>query len=84
MVVKCNEEVVAKVITGDNNDLTEYMTMQYLAARAPNIPALKPHDLIRFRILLHYLHVIYSRHDISAGLAQSATPGEALNTATAR
>ncbi|OJD10587.1 hypothetical protein AJ78_08447 [Emergomyces pasteurianus Ep9510] len=48
VVVKCNEEVVAKVITGDNNDTTEYTTMQYLAERAPDIPAPKPHGLIRF------------------------------------
>ncbi|OJD25358.1 hypothetical protein ACJ73_03271 [Blastomyces percursus] len=48
VVVKCNEEVVAKVITGDNNDTTEYTTMQYLAERAPDIPSPRPHGLVRF------------------------------------
>ncbi|OAT01022.1 uncharacterized protein BDCG_16852 [Blastomyces dermatitidis ER-3] len=48
VVVKCNEEVVAKVITSDTNDTTEYTAMQYLAERAPDIPAPKPHGLIRF------------------------------------
>ncbi|OAX78156.1 hypothetical protein ACJ72_07538 [Emergomyces africanus] len=48
VVVKCNEEVIAKVITGDNNDTTEYTTIQYLAEHVPDIPAPKPHGLIRF------------------------------------
>ncbi|OJD25231.1 hypothetical protein ACJ73_03402 [Blastomyces percursus] len=48
VVVKCNEEIVAKVITGDVNDLTEYITLQYLAERAPDIPASKPYRLISF------------------------------------
>ncbi|OJD19625.1 hypothetical protein AJ78_00482 [Emergomyces pasteurianus Ep9510] len=48
VVVKCNKEVIVKVITGDNNDTTEYTTMPYLAEHAPEIPAPKPHGLIRF------------------------------------
>lgn len=59
VVVKCSEEVVAKVITGDHNDTTEYTTMQYLAECAPDIPAPTPHGLIRFGpfrvILMSYI-----------------------------
>ncbi|OJJ73694.1 hypothetical protein ASPBRDRAFT_41394 [Aspergillus brasiliensis CBS 101740] len=47
MVVKCNEEIVAKVITG-NSDYTEYTSMQFLEERAPEIPAPKPHGLVAF------------------------------------
>lgn len=47
VVVKCNEDIVAKVITG-NKDSTEYTSMQYLADQAPDIPAPRPHGLIAF------------------------------------
>ena len=47
VVVKCSEEIVAKVITG-NQDYTEYTSMQYLAERVPGIPVLRPHGLIAF------------------------------------
>ncbi|GKZ29603.1 hypothetical protein AbraIFM66950_005757 [Aspergillus brasiliensis] len=47
MVVKCNEEIIAKVITG-NSDYTEYTSMQFLEERAPEIPAPKPHGLVAF------------------------------------
>ena len=42
VVVKCNEDVIAKVLASDNNDTTEYTTMQYLAEHAPDIPAPDP------------------------------------------
>ncbi|OJI90950.1 hypothetical protein ASPTUDRAFT_186735 [Aspergillus tubingensis CBS 134.48] len=47
MVVKCNENIVAKVITG-NRDYTEYTSMQFLEKRAPQIPAPRPHGLVAF------------------------------------
>ncbi|KAK2810501.1 hypothetical protein FQN50_002990 [Emmonsiellopsis sp. PD_5] len=51
IVVKCNESVVIKVITG-NNDYTEYTSMLYLAndpvAAALNIPAPRPLGLVNF------------------------------------
>ncbi|KAN0079762.1 hypothetical protein V8E54_004976 [Elaphomyces granulatus] len=47
VMVKCNEDIVARVIT-ENSDYTEYMSMQYLAERAPDIPAPRPHGLIAF------------------------------------
>ncbi|RMJ25170.1 Phosphotransferase enzyme family [Aspergillus sp. HF37] len=47
VVVKCNEDIVAKVVLG-NRDYTEYTTMQFLAERAPNIPAPRAHGLIAF------------------------------------
>ena len=47
MVVKCNENIVAKVLTG-NDDYTEYTSMQFLEKRAPQIPAPRPHGLVAF------------------------------------
>ena len=47
VVVKCNEDIVVKVVTG-NKDYTEYTSMQYLMKHAPNIPAPRPHGLIAF------------------------------------
>lgn len=47
VVVKCNEDIVAKVVTG-NKDYTEYTSMQYLMKQAPDIPALRPHGLVAF------------------------------------
>lgn len=53
IVVKCNEAIAAKVITG-NKDTTEYTSMQYLQKQAPEIPAPRPHGLIAlgpFRVI---------------------------------
>ncbi|KLJ09448.1 hypothetical protein EMPG_15138 [Blastomyces silverae] len=36
VVVKCNEDIVAKVVTG-NKDFTEYTTLKFLAQRAPEV-----------------------------------------------
>lgn len=47
VVVKCNEDIVAKVILR-NRDYTEYTSMQFLANRAPDIPAPRAHGLIAF------------------------------------
>lgn len=47
VVVKCSEDIVAKVILGDQ-DYTEYTSMQFLAEWAPNIPLPKTHGLIAF------------------------------------
>ncbi|KAJ5155480.1 hypothetical protein N7492_008283 [Penicillium capsulatum] len=47
VVVKCNDDVVAKVILG-NKDYTEYASMEFLAEHAPDIPAPRPHGLIAF------------------------------------
>lgn len=47
VVVKCNDDIVAKVILG-NRDYTEYTSMEFLAERAPDIPAPRPHGLIAF------------------------------------
>lgn len=47
VVVKCNENIAAKVMTG-NEDYTEYTSMQYLMKQAPDIPAPRPHGLIAF------------------------------------
>lgn len=48
MVLKCNEDLAAKVIRGDS-DFTEYTSLQYLAKHAPHIPAPKPHGLITLK-----------------------------------
>lgn len=49
MVAKCNEDVVAKEITDSNkDDTTEYTAIQYLSEHVPDIPASRPHGLIRF------------------------------------
>ncbi|OJD25981.1 hypothetical protein ACJ73_02645 [Blastomyces percursus] len=37
VVVKCNGDIVAKVVTG-NTDYTEYTTLQFLAERRPRFP----------------------------------------------
>ena len=47
VVVKCDEHIVAKVITG-NKDYTEYTSMQFLMEQAPYIPAPRPHGLVAF------------------------------------
>ncbi|CAL5872515.1 uncharacterized protein PFLUO_LOCUS6779 [Penicillium psychrofluorescens] len=47
VVVKCSEEIVAKVILGDQ-DYTEYTSMEFLAEWAPDIPVPKAHGLIAF------------------------------------
>jgi len=47
VVLKCNDNLVAKIIRG-NSDYTEYTSLQYLAEHAPDIPAPKPHGLVRF------------------------------------
>ncbi|KAI2888630.1 hypothetical protein CBS63078_10470 [Aspergillus niger] len=47
VVVKCDEDIVAKAVTG-NNDYTEYTSMQYLMNQAPDIPAPRPHGLVAF------------------------------------
>jgi hypothetical protein len=47
VVVKCNDNIVAKVISGNKiGDYTEYTTMQYLAQSAPGIPAPRPHGAL--------------------------------------
>lgn len=45
-VFKCNDEVVAKVISG-TRDTTEYTSLQYLQAHVPEVPAPRPHGLVR-------------------------------------
>lgn len=47
VVLKCNDELAAKIIRG-NSDYTEYTSIQYLAQHAPDIPAPKPHGLVKF------------------------------------
>ncbi|KAI1947356.1 hypothetical protein LOZ53_001460 [Ophidiomyces ophidiicola] len=48
MVVRCNEDIVAKVISGNKKNYTEYTSMQFLEQHAPDIPAPRPHGLIDF------------------------------------
>lgn len=53
VVVKCNEDIVAKVIWG-NEDYTEHTSMQFLAERAPDVPAPRAHGFIKlgpFRVI---------------------------------
>ncbi|EAS36890.2 uncharacterized protein CIMG_02244 [Coccidioides immitis RS] len=47
VVVKCNENIIAKVITG-NKDYTEYTSLEFLAKQAPDVPAPRPHGLVAF------------------------------------
>lgn len=47
VVNKCNEDIVAKVITGNKNYI-EYTSLQFLAEHALDIPASRPHGLIAF------------------------------------
>ncbi|KAJ6113599.1 hypothetical protein N7523_006916 [Penicillium sp. IBT 18751x] len=47
VVVKCNDNIVAKVISG-NWDYTKYTSLEFLAERAPDITAPRPHGLIAF------------------------------------
>ncbi|TVY31713.1 hypothetical protein LSUB1_G008918 [Lachnellula subtilissima] len=47
VVLKCNSRLVAKIIQG-NDDYTEYTSIQYLEEHAPDIPAPRPHGLIKF------------------------------------
>jgi hypothetical protein len=43
VVLKCDDELVAKVI-GNDEDYTKYASIQYLADNAPDILAPKPHS----------------------------------------
>lgn len=47
IVVQCNDDIIAKVIT-TNGDYTEYTALRYLAEQVPEIPAPRPHGLIKF------------------------------------
>jgi hypothetical protein len=47
VVLKCNANLIAKIIRG-NNDYTEYTSIQYLAEYAPEIPTPRPHGLVKF------------------------------------
>ena len=47
VVLKCNSRLAAKIIKG-NNDYTEYTSMQYLEEHAPDVPAPRPHGLVKF------------------------------------
>lgn len=47
VVVKCSNEIVAKVVTGTSN-YTECTSIEYLAKRAPDIPAPRTHGLVAF------------------------------------
>ncbi|KAK4613677.1 hypothetical protein CLAFUW4_08791 [Fulvia fulva] len=47
VVVKCSDEIAAKVVAGNSDShWTEYTTLEYLAEKAPSIPAPKPHGCI--------------------------------------
>lgn len=47
VVLKCNANLIAKIIRG-NDDYTEYTSIQYLAEYAPEIPSPRPHGLVKF------------------------------------
>ncbi|TVY90888.1 hypothetical protein LAWI1_G005203 [Lachnellula willkommii] len=47
VVLKCNPRLVAKIIQG-NDDYTEYTSLKYLEEHAPDIPAPRPHGLVKF------------------------------------
>ena len=47
VVVKCNDDILAKVVTG-TGDYTVYSTLKYLAEHATDIPAPRPYGLIKF------------------------------------
>lgn len=48
VVLKCNDEIAAKIMFGNSDyHYTEYTAIQYLASHAPHIPAPKPHGLIK-------------------------------------
>ncbi|KAJ5392218.1 hypothetical protein N7509_007708 [Penicillium cosmopolitanum] len=46
VVVQCCEGVVAKVMDGSEEDTTEYTSMEFVAERAPGIPAPRNHGFI--------------------------------------
>jgi hypothetical protein len=47
VVVQCNDDIIAKVIT-TKGDYIEYTALRYLAEYVPEIPAPRPHGLIKF------------------------------------
>jgi hypothetical protein len=47
IVVQCNDDIIAKVIT-TNGDYTEYTALRYLEEQVPEIPAPRPHGLVKF------------------------------------
>jgi hypothetical protein len=47
VVLKCNANLIAKIIRG-NDDYTKYTLIQYLVEYTPKIPAPRPHGLIKF------------------------------------
>lgn len=48
VVVKCSDQVVAKVVTG-TGEYTEYSALRYLEEKLPDIPAPRPYGLIEFK-----------------------------------
>jgi len=66
VVLKCSDQIVAKVIMGFR-DSTEYTSMQYLAEHAPDIPAPRPHGLID----LHPFTVIFMSYIPSMTLTKA-------------
>ncbi|RDW91203.1 hypothetical protein BP5796_02368 [Coleophoma crateriformis] len=68
VVLKCNTNLIAKIIRGNSN-YTEYTSIQYLAEHAPEIPAPKPHGLVKF----HNVRILFMTHFPSMTL-ESAWP----------
>lgn len=56
--IKCNDDIVAKVIS-TNGNYTEYTALQYLAEQAPEIPAPRPHGLIKFGYFASFSSLIF-------------------------
>lgn len=50
VVVRGNDDVVIKVITKDDEDYTEYTSMQYLSEHLPELPAPRGHGMIQLGV----------------------------------
>lgn len=66
VVVQCSDNIVAKVVVGDQ-DSTEYTSMQFLAKQAPDIPAPRVHGLVA----LGPLRVVFMSYVPGATLARA-------------
>ena len=65
VVVKCDGNIIAKVVTGNDN-YTEYTSMRYLMDQAPDIPAPWVSGIWAFP---RYIHVVHPGHYLGPSVA---------------
>jgi hypothetical protein len=68
-ILKLNNEIAAKIVLGAK-DLTEYTSLQYLSDHPPDIPAPRPHGLLKFSYATIMLIQVHSINNAGGCLAK--------------